>query len=114
MNPSRRKSSQRLKDGQEKTTVAVTARIPHEVYEALRAQAEVRQVSLNAVVAEAIAQYQVQLERARIIDELPILHASLKSQHGVGKDSVELIKELRTERVSEIDSPRGEGGGRSG
>lgn len=86
----------------------VTIRVNPEDYALLKEYADARQVSLNTVVSEAIAQYGAKIQRRRAIERMEDLQRRIRETHGAGTDSVELLRELREERAEHIASGNAE------
>ena len=86
----------------------VTVRIRQADYLLLREYADSRNASLNSVISEAIAQYGAKIEREQAIMRIQTLQRRLRSAHGLGTDSVELLRKMREGRArSEArDDPR--------
>lgn len=82
----------------------VTIRVSPEDYALLKEYADARQVSLNTVVTEAIAQYGAKIQRRRAIERMEDLQRRIRETNGVGTDSVELLRELREERAEHLAS----------
>ena len=77
----------------------VTVRIRQADYMLLRKYADSRNASLNSVVSEAIAQYGAKIEREQAILRIQALQRRLRNAHGVGADSVGLLREMREGRA---------------
>ncbi|MDI7248185.1 MAG: hypothetical protein QME92_12105 [Bacillota bacterium] len=104
----------------------ITARIPEEEYERLKKYAATRDISLNSVVAEAIAQYEARVERREAISRIRAFQRRLRDARKQGSDSVELLRQIREARANQQlldDEPsadheeagnRGPGAGSSG
>lgn len=79
----------------------ITVRIPRDEYERLRRHAAARDISLNSVVAEAIAEYEARVERREAIDRIRALQRRLRDAHKQGTDSVELLRQIRQVRADQ-------------
>ena len=77
---------------------AITVRLPSKDYSLLKEYADAKGTSLNAVVSEAIAQYEARIERERAIARLEALQEQMRSAHEVSTDSVSILRELREGR----------------
>lgn len=77
----------------------ITVRIPAEEYEYLREYADAHRVSLNWLVAEAIADYRAKIERSQAIMEIQAFQEELRDGRNKGSDSVDLLCNLRETRV---------------
>ncbi len=88
---------------------AVTVRLSRQDYERLRAHAGARNLSLNSVVNEAVAQYGRKIERDEALRQLEALRGAMAEAGGPGEDSVEMLARLRRERSDRLaqlaDSP---------
>lgn len=82
----------------------ITIRIRPEDYTLLREHAEAERTSLNTVVSEAIAQYGLRIRREQAFRRIEVLQRQIRDAHGVGSDSVELLRELREERAEHLAS----------
>jgi predicted HicB family RNase H-like nuclease len=92
-------------DGSVKSELrAVTVRIKPEDYKLLAEYAESRQVSLNTVISEVIAQYGARIRRRQVMADVKDLQRRIREECGVGSDSVELIREAREERADQLDA----------
>lgn len=80
---------------------AITVRIPESDYERLKEHAATRNMSLNSMVAEAIAQYQIKIERQHVIGEIEAFQARLRNGHGKGTDSADLLDHIRESRAKQ-------------
>ena len=78
----------------------ITVRIPEEEYERLKKYAATRDISLNSVVAEAIAQYEARVERREAISRIHAFQRRLRDAHKQGSDSVELLRRIREARAN--------------
>lgn len=78
----------------------ITVRIPEEEYERLKKYATARDISLNSVVAEAIAQYEARVERREAISRIRAFQRRLRDTHEQGSDSVELLRQIREARAN--------------
>lgn len=78
----------------------ITVRIPEEEYERLKKYACARDISLNSVVAEAIAQYEARVERREAISRIHAFQRRLRDGHKQGSDSVELLRQIREARAN--------------
>ena len=88
-------------DGTEdKSPKAITVRVPESVYGLLREYANKRNLSLNSVVAEAIAQYSNRIRRVEVISDIEAFQQSLRHgrRHEGESDSVKDLRELRLSR----------------
>ncbi len=95
-----------VKKDEKDTVSAITVRIPHAQYEGLKQYSAERGLSLNSVVAEAIAQYQTRIQREGTLKELEAFQQQLSSQSGNSggpSDSVTLLRELRLARSQNPD-----------
>jgi surfactin synthase thioesterase subunit len=93
---------------------AITVRLLRDDYQRLKDYACVRDVSLNAVVTEAIAEYGRKIERGEVLRQLEDFHKELRASGRKGSDSVELLREMRKERTDAKTGPsiRSTGGGK--
>ncbi|MGE5553801.1 MAG: ribbon-helix-helix protein, CopG family [Betaproteobacteria bacterium] len=98
----RKRSGPREAKPASREKAAITVRLPREDYEGLRELAEARGVSLSLLAAEALTQYQAGEERRQLLKEIDAFRKGLKERHGVGKDSVALIRRMRLERVAHL------------
>ncbi len=78
----------------------ITVRIPEEEYERLKKYAATRDISLNSVVVEAIAQYEARVERREAISRIHAFQRRLRDAHKQGSDSVELLRRIREARAN--------------
>lgn len=78
----------------------ITVRIPEEEYGRLKKYAAARDISLNSVVAEAIAQYEARVERREAISRIHAFQRRLRDAHKQGSDSVELLRRIREARAN--------------
>lgn len=90
------------KDSEKAVLRAITVRIKTEEYELLREYAEAQQLSLNAVVSEALAQFGARIRRRQWMAEVKDLQRRIHDECGVGADSVALIREAREERDDQL------------
>ena len=79
----------------------ITVRIPEEEYERLKKYATARDISLNSVVAEAIAQYEARVERREAISRIRAFQRRLRDARKQGSDSVELLRQIREARANQ-------------
>jgi len=84
---------------------AITVRLPLDDYRRLKDYACVRDVSLNAVVTEAIDEYGRKIERREILRQLEDFHKELRASGRPGGNSVELLREMRKERTDAKTGP---------
>lgn len=84
------------------TSKAITVRIPEADYEQLKKYAASRNVSLNSMVAEAIAQYQTKIERQHAISQIEAFQAQLRDGRREGSDSVEILRDVRQTRAKQV------------
>lgn len=89
------------------STKPLTVRIPEEEYEYLKEYAGTRHVSLNWLVAEAIAEYRSKIERGQAVKEIQAFQAKLRDGRKEGCDSVDLLHRLREAR-SDLGDGSGE------
>jgi hypothetical protein len=82
-------------------TAAITVRLPRADYEALRKLADTRGVSLSFLAAEALTKYELGHKRRQLFEEINAFREELKDRHGVGEDSVALVRRMRLERVAQ-------------
>lgn len=82
----------------------ITIRIRPEEYALLKEYADARQASLNTVVSEAISQYEVRIRREQTIREIEGFQSRIRQAHGIGSDSVELLRDMRHERTERVAS----------
>jgi hypothetical protein len=88
--------------------------LPHVSSLADSAAGPERDVSLNAVITEAIAEYGRKIERREVLRQLEDFHKELRASGRKGSDSVELLREMRKERTDARTGPsnRSTGGGK--
>ena len=91
-----------MKSTRDSSSKAITVRIPEGDYERLREYAAARNISLNSMVAEAIAQYQTKLERQYVIGEIKAFQARLRNGRKEGADSVDLLRHIRETRAKQV------------
>lgn len=77
----------------------LTVRIPAEEYERLKKYARAQDISLNSVVAEAIAQYEARAERREAISRIRAFQRRLRESRKQGSDSVEFLRQMREARA---------------
>ncbi|NPV52657.1 MAG: hypothetical protein HPY71_03940 [Firmicutes bacterium] len=94
-----------MKDANNNSPKAITVRIPGDEYERLRKYAAARNVSLNSVVAEAIAQYGTKLERHQAISRIQTFQMQLRDGRKEGSDSVDSLRRIRETRSKRGDKP---------
>lgn len=92
----------RMNSARDRASKAITVRIPEGDYERLREYAAARNISLNSMVAEAIAQYQTKLERQHAIGEIKAFQARLRNGRKEGADSVDLLRHIRETRAKQV------------
>lgn len=89
-------------------TRAITVRVPEDEYDTLKAYAETRKVSLNTIVADAIAEHTARLELQAVLDDI----AAFQKRLGKTTDptSVEDLYEIRRARTVQFtsDTPKGD------
>lgn len=78
----------------------ITVRLEPADYSLLKEYAASQNTSLNAVVAEAVAQYNAKLGRQRAVDRITAFQRRLQESRPVGLDSVELLREMRDGRLT--------------
>lgn len=83
---------------------AITVRIREKEYERLCKYASGKGVSLNSVVAEAVAQYEARLERAEVIEAIQGFQTRLRNGVAKTSDSVEILRRLRSGRCVSLRS----------
>jgi len=86
-----------MNDAQRNSTKAITVRIPQSEYEALRDYSRKRGVSLNMVVADAIARHTAMLEREAVLDDIAAFQKRLGRT--TEPTSVEHLREIRRSRT---------------
>lgn len=76
---------------------AITVRVPEVVYDSLKESADKRGVSLNTVVSEAIAQYNVRVQRSQAISSIEKRLAAQEQTETAraARDSMEDLRNLR-------------------
>lgn len=77
---------------------SITVRIPQKDYMLLREYAHDRDVSMNTVVSEAVAEYGARIGRRQALDRIQSLQQRLQQTQQPGSDSVKLLREVREER----------------
>ncbi len=84
---------------------AITLRVPEATYDWLREYATRNKVSLNSVVAEAVASYATKVQRVSVVKDIRNLQQSLglmQREPGV-TDSVQDLREIRaSNRLQDI------------
>ena len=93
------------KDNSKSGIKSITVRIPQKDYMLLRKYADDRNVSLNSIISEAVAEYGARIGRQQALDQIHSLQERLRRSREPGSDSVELLREMREER----SGPRGGG-----
>jgi len=88
-------------------TKAITVRVPEGEYDALKAYAETRKVSLNMVVLDAIAEHTARLERQAALDDIAAFQKRLGKT--TEPTSVEDLYEIRRARTVQFTSDRPKG-----
>lgn len=81
---------------------AITVRLDREDYERLQSYAEARNVSLNTVVNEAVAQYGRRIAREEVLQRIAAFRESLPVPKPGQPDAVEIIRVLRGERAEQL------------
>ena len=84
---------------------SITVRLPQKDYMLIRECADDRNVSLNSIISEAVAEYVARIGRQQALDRIHSLQERLRRNREPGSDSVELLREMREER----SGPRGGG-----
>lgn len=82
---------------------ALTVRMEQQGYLFLKELADSRGVSVNALAAEAVAEFARRLQREQVIREIKSLHEEMRKTGRDSIDSVELIRQAREERAEHID-----------
>jgi len=81
---------------------AITVRLDREDYRLLQSHADARNVSLNVVVNEAVADYGRRIAREAVLQRIAAFRESLPAPGTGQPDAVEIIKELRRERAEHL------------
>jgi len=87
-----------MSNSSDKSLKAITVRIPGSLYQKLKEHAASHKVSLNSIVADAIAKYGTKLERSRTITDILDFQQRLRRGKGKGTDSVEHLRTIRRAR----------------
>jgi len=103
----------RMKNAETDSTKPLTVRIPEEEYEYLKEYAGTRHISMNWLVAEAIAEYRSKIERGQAIKEIQAFQERLRDGREEGCDSVDLLHRLREAR-SDLGDGSGEDSAETG
>jgi hypothetical protein len=92
-------------EAENKPKNAITVRVAEPLYELLRDHARSRDISLNSVVAEAIAQYSVRIRRAEAVRRIEALQQRMQAPSVSERqsDSTQDLRDLRQLRSQERD-----------
>jgi len=77
---------------------SVTVRLPEKDYLLIREYADLRDLSMNAVISEAVAEYGTKLSRREALERIRLLQESQQKRRTPVADSVELLREMRSAR----------------
>jgi hypothetical protein len=73
----------------------ITVRLNRSDYLVLKDHAAAQGISLNSILSDAVARYRAQVEREKAVGDIRVFQARLRSAHGLGTDSVPLLRDLR-------------------
>lgn len=77
---------------------SVTIRLPEKDHLIIRDYAESLDLSLNAVISEAVAEYATKISRREALERIRLLQESQRRRRAPVNDSVELLRETRSAR----------------
>jgi len=91
---------------------AITVRMSREDYQRLQAYADTRNLSLNSVVNEAVAQYTVRAQREEALHKIKALRQTIAASCAAApaEDGVEMLARLRLERAEHLAQFAGSSG----
>lgn len=97
----------RMDESSREAIKAITVRVPEKEYDTLKTYAEAHRVSLNTVVADAIAEHTARLERKAALEDIAAFQKRLGKT--TTPTSVEDLYEIRRARTGPITSDRPKG-----
>ncbi len=82
----------------DKRLKSITVRLPEKSYMVIREYADSKELSMNTVISDAVAEYGARVSRREAIERIRLLLDRQRERRGPTSDSVELLREMRVER----------------
>lgn len=81
---------------------SITVRLPERDYMLIRDYAESQELSMNAVISDAVAEYGARVSRREALRRICLLQERQRERRKPVGDSVELLREMRAERSESL------------